>query len=427
MSGLKFEFNWEAGEGVKTPELRQTMARLSILVNGAVVTRVHDGVAMTVRDAIHFPLYALAEWVLTHWYPLLHESESAGRRGMDERHLLCRGGEGFALPRLSLISEGEWIRLSWQEYAVPYSNLRFLDSGEARLPRKEVAETLLNLIRATVLRLKENHGEHATLLEEEWESFTALTGEERMFCEVAGALGLDPFSTDEAQDERIVDATRQLPDALQEEFFASASWEHLEQDLAWVRDSLDLINNPEISVVLSPFRERVQHGLKNRTTDAPWQVGYSCAREVRQELGVLNRPLESEDLDKLGWRISQSIPRPSHVFDAVATMTDEFYLGRFAVSGRYPHSRRFAFARAFFECLTAQRFPRLVTRGATYTQKESRAFAAELLAPADTLRERITGDTVSLDEIADLAEDFSVSSMVIEHQITNHKIATVSY
>lgn len=59
-----------------------------------------------------------------------------------------------------------------------------------------------------------------------------------------------------------------------------------------------------------------------------------------------------------------------------------------------------------------------------WSQRASRAFAAELLAPAEELAARATG-RVTYDQVAELASEFQVSQMVIEHQLTNHRIASV--
>jgi len=56
-------------------------------------------------------------------------------------------------------------------------------------------------------------------------------------------------------------------------------------------------------------------------------------------------------------------------------------------------------------------------------QKAERAFAAELLAPADGLKEmlpELSGDTIDLRTVAELSAHFRVSDLVVEHQLENH-------
>ncbi|HOZ48128.1 MAG TPA: hypothetical protein PLO37_04860 [Candidatus Hydrogenedentes bacterium] len=428
MSGLELEYEWMPGEGITAPELRQTMARLVIRINGAAVTEVSDGVTRALRDGVYVPLYSIAEWAMTNWFALMYESKGANREFSAQRHLLSCGAEGFALPRLSIVPEGDWVHFSWQGQAVPYTDLRFLASGEARLRRESVSDSLLAFIRATVLRLRDAPNGQRTLLEEEWESFSALDAEERAFCEAAGALGLDPFSTGPEQDTGIVSAAETLPDSLREEFFASALWHQIDENVAWVKEALDLVPSSGNGVALHPFRERIQPYLADVVPTAPWEVGYRCAREVRSELGNTVGRLRDEEFNTLGWESTPRINTQSKVFEAIASMDPDTRVGRFVTSGRHIHSQRFVFARTLFEYVTAraETFPRLVTRAETYTQKGSRAFAAELLAPAETLREHIAGDTVTLEEIEDLAEDLGVSSMVIAYQLKNHSIVDIN-
>ena len=85
-------------------------------------------------------------------------------------------------------------------------------------------------------------------------------------------------------------------------------------------------------------------------------------------------------------------------------------------------SKRFILCRALSDYL-ALGHPSLVTRSVTEHQQRNRAFAAEFLAPAESIRERIGGDRVGEEDIEDLAQEFKVSDRVIRHQIQNHKLA----
>lgn len=69
--------------------------------------------------------------------------------------------------------------------------------------------------------------------------------------------------------------------------------------------------------------------------------------------------------------------------------------------------------------------PRLLTRSHARPQRESRAFAAELLAPAAAIRPLLSGFSVGSSELNDLAGKFRVSPEVIRHQIQNHDLGVV--
>jgi len=78
--------------------------------------------------------------------------------------------------------------------------------------------------------------------------------------------------------------------------------------------------------------------------------------------------------------------------------------------------------RALYESLS-RASTALVSRARSDRQQANRAFAAEFLAPAALLRERIARDIIDNEQIDDLADEFGVSAKVIEHQIENHHIA----
>ena len=62
---------------------------------------------------------------------------------------------------------------------------------------------------------------------------------------------------------------------------------------------------------------------------------------------------------------------------------------------------------------------------ATDRQAQSRAFAAEFLAPANALRPRLPSDSIDAEDVDDLGREFGVSSEVIRHQVRNHDLAEV--
>ena len=91
---------------------------------------------------------------------------------------------------------------------------------------------------------------------------------------------------------------------------------------------------------------------------------------------------------------------------------------------RRPDSRRFALCRSLGDFIASPQ-PALVTQSNTERQQRGRAFAAEFLAPAELIRERIDGQRVCADDIDDIAAHFQVSADVIRLQIRNHGLAVI--
>jgi hypothetical protein len=64
--------------------------------------------------------------------------------------------------------------------------------------------------------------------------------------------------------------------------------------------------------------------------------------------------------------------------------------------------------------------PRLLTGAGTKLQAASRAFAAELLAPAKSIHARIP-DGVDEERLDELADEFDVAPAVLAYQIENQR------
>ena len=87
---------------------------------------------------------------------------------------------------------------------------------------------------------------------------------------------------------------------------------------------------------------------------------------------------------------------------------------------------RFRLARSLFlRHFTAAPGRRLITAAHTWDQRASRAFAAEFLAPASALAKHIRGP-VSFSDIDKLGDEYRVSPLVIEHQIDNHRLGSLT-
>ena len=88
MGSLDFAFDWEDPAGSQGPdEHRATWARLSVSVDGLVVSRVHHSRLRSVRDHVFVPLYPLAEWIVMNWWRLLFDCNSTSRRSSRTRAL----------------------------------------------------------------------------------------------------------------------------------------------------------------------------------------------------------------------------------------------------------------------------------------------------------------------------------------------------
>lgn len=438
MAEFGLSYDWLSAEGVQGPELNATWARLTIRVDDTAVTKVLDEKAHTTRDDIYLPLYPLAEWLATHWWLLFHEVETPwklGDRAFAMRHSLRDAREGYALPPLTILPQGDTVRLVWEQEPLPTHKVEFLTRGQGDVPTSVFRVALSEFIEAVVRRLRELRIE-GTLLEEEWEAIGSVDPEEKEFCSVAAALGLDPYALDDDQRQEIATIAERIPVSLWPEFFPLAHAGHLKAESKVVLDSLETGKaNPANLRALKDLRSEVHASAAVRRPGPPWTTGYAVAREIRKNLSLDSQPLRSFDELSTALRtdpaeLTRAIhqaPTPTRLFDALVGLNDTTGSPGFVISSRREESRRFHLCRGLFEYLTVPTLEgALVTEARSDRQARSRAFAAEFLAPADGLQGRISGRSVTRDEVDDLASEFGVSPWVIAHQLENHEIAQIA-
>ena len=99
MSSLELRYDWVDFSGAALEPIRLTFAEFSITAGGEAVTRVLDRRAQTTRNHVVTPLYPLAEWAASNWWPLVYEPEVPSR-GIATAEYLNRHGIRQARRRL---------------------------------------------------------------------------------------------------------------------------------------------------------------------------------------------------------------------------------------------------------------------------------------------------------------------------------------
>jgi hypothetical protein len=429
---LQFKFEWEDPQAARGTELRATWARLEIFVGDEPVTRLIDEKNRSIRDAVYGPLYPVAEWIAMNWWSLLHEVEAPGTSRWQtyaRRHSLAAASEGFALPDLRIVPTGQWVELHWFNQGVPGAGVAFVNSGTLTLPAGTVRDTLGDFVAAVVARL-ENEGIAGTPLQEEWDALQGTSGEESDFCRLAAALGQDPYAMDFDGRQELSEMATRIPAGVLDEFVSATDFSLLEN--SWNRLEAILLEAARIDSSLSSIRELAERRLGASGPATPWELGYECARNLRKHLGLNGHTLatDCELADALRTNeeeLFRSLPDAGTSRWGVGAMVTAAANGNPLIlsAKQGGDSRRFAVSRALYESLAGAPAA-LVSRARSDRQQANRAFAAEFLAPAGLLRERIAHEGVDDEQIGDLADEFGVSAKVIEHQIENHRIAELA-
>lgn len=433
---LEFRFEWETVPGVRAPELHATWARLEVWVNSECASLLEERDTGAARRSVYGALYPLAEWIAFNWWLLCSHTragESAARRErawptLDRRapswshHNVRAAGEGQAWPNLALVPLGRTTHVQWRADHIgdPAVPVRFIGHGDVEMSSHAAQAALGGLVESVLARLAEQ-GVFDTPLAKEWEAIRSADEDEAAFCHAAARLGLDPYGVTEEQAASIVRAGHELEAPLLDDFLDSVTPTRLGEGLDWVRRASRRLAaeaaRPDGLATrltgLAPEGTGDPHGA-----ELPWTVGYRQAQQVRGHLDMqATDPFPVESLVRVA---RESAPDPRLV--ALAGRTGDH--SGVLVTGRSLHraAQRFAGARALWHVVHephGQRF--LLGPTATDRHRTARAFAAELLAPAEGIRAHLEPSTgvVSDDEIASISRHFKTSELVITHQVEN--------
>ena len=440
MQVLEFDFDWQADESVQASELASTCASLRIRVNNSILTRVVDHSDKRVREFIRVPLYPLAEWLATNWWTLIHESEH--RTGLDnpsflERHAIAPSREGYRYPNMQVVPFDTRTRVTWKHESLQWTDLEFLErEGCEWIDKERFIESCASLVDDVVARLVTSDITN-TLLQEEWESIRRADPEEQSFCKTAAALGLDPYSIDGGRRSELIRLEETLSGAVLEEALPVIDAERLDTELRTILRVLRVGKANTIPLNrFTALRSEIDLTAKDEAHDPPWMMGYNLARNVRAQLDLDGMPLASWPAlsQALGesriedGRLSRSRAfSQSRLLYGVVTSGDEG-LPAFAFRpGGTSQTSRFRFCRGLAELLFNPGSDALLTGARSNRQQRDRAFAAEFLAPSNSLREQLHSSVLDEDEIEDLASRFGVSHRVMEHQVRNHRIARIKH
>ena len=441
---IEFQVEWQDAPGVRDPVLARTWCRLTMDVDGQVVTRAIDHRSQSLRNGIYGSALPLCRWIVENWWCLQHEAYRFHRpsrshdlarmvdhRAWVQRHGLRAVGEGGVLPDLMLFRDGDAIVVRWlpDESDVTHPFLRFVGRGEARLAADEVVHGLTDFVLRVLERVEELDAPEVEALSRDWTAITTIRPDERELCVCSARLGLDPYDPDELTDQREVllkTSMSSLEGELKGDLLDAATADALPADVQWI----DVAHELALGSGLSAGKEPEMECRAPRQT--AHETGYQCARRLRQHLfGANGGPVADMRavMQDLGWAEEPLLitdSKPASPLDAIVDHGDRGAPVVVACQHGDVKPERFRLARSlFFRHFATARERRLVTPAHTWDQRASRAFAAEFLAPAGALAEQVAGP-VSFSDVDELGDEYRVSSLVIEHQIDNHRLGFVT-
>ena len=445
---LDFRIEWLDAPGVKDRVLARTWSRLEIELDGArahprCLTLAVRSESASVRRGVYSSVFPLAEWVSENWWALLNEplriseypAVDRGRR-LWNRDAGLSGttywplAKGARLPDLTIYRDGPDNVIAWapDPDGGDRSDLtRFVcAAGSVRMTPAEIETSLSRLVVSVLERLDEFSDEDTARLRANWNAIVSSRASEAELCASAAALGIDPYDSGELTEDLITlleEGVASQPRSLKSDLLEASSPGTLNRDLEWANAA-----SSKLSSGAEDVEDDAQPPAIERSKLTAHEFAYRKAREFRKAFDVHDDPVDLYRLlqDKCGWGMN-----PEIILESRGTSP------RFALVGKdrerrphlvanespYEESRRYRLARGLFFVPSADRpaARRLLTGAHTWDQRASRAFAAELLAPAAVVHAEL-GNEISEERINELAHKLKVSSWVIEHQLANHAV-----
>lgn len=410
---MRFLVDWIDGGVNRAAEERATLCELGIDVGGRNACRFVDYASNEEPESLVVPAVHLAEGLAADWWIIFG--------GRDRDHDVRRYRTGFALPYLIFRTDGSTFDVTNNASYSKNPRLRFLSYGRETLRRVDAEAELSRFINTVVNRLA-SKGIKNSDVAECWSRVVESRNDpdEQAFCEAAGALGLDPYSISDSAAVFIEDANDIFPAESLIEFLAGI------RKMDWSASTLERVRQMESRPAaasslpeLDDVARRIEHVIRDDRSEFPWEVGYRAARAFRQSLGVTLQDRVGSHVS-LAKKLGAAQFEPTNLFDGVRALvsrTDgEIRIHLHDHSG-VESSNNFAFARAVGDAVCFRNTSRSVVNDLRHAERQAtgRAFAAEFLAPVDGV---IAMWEDGRDEDA-IADEFSVSSLVIGNQIEN--------
>jgi len=415
---VRFFAEWLEDGVSGSAELRATDSFLQISAGGRLVSRFVDNRTDRAHDRVVMPAYPPAEGIARNWWSLI-----AGRT---QTFRLRTFREGFALPDIRLKPDGCFVNITVEPFEYGNPPVNFTVRCNERVSVGEFERDMSEFIESVLERLSEEKIRNSWL-QARWDAIMECQEDpnELAFCEAAGALGVDPYScTDEVATLIEISAQPFADDALPE-FLAGCALDRIQEALNWVEESEAALGDravlPELPGIVPAVRERLEANVGG---ERPWEVGYLAAAVCREQI---NLPTErsirepSEIASLFGASQFSICSKRANGLRAEVNGAGEH--PRVVVAGPgHPSSLNFATMRAIGDYLVYRSHGRApVNDTYSYRQAVGRAFAAEMLAPAEVVTQ-MQDIGMGVDEIA---AERHVSEIAVIHHLENHNRAQV--
>ena len=419
---------WLGGEGAESAATRATMSALRIEAGTGALTRVEDTLARTLREHIYVPASAVAEWLLSNFWRLRWEPRPPSRRASPEwrfAHSVAAIGGGYAWPPLDISSDGEFVEIALDaEGACDVSSIRFLESATYQIRASDFEAAIDRLTQRVEARLAE-----CVPSDRSFSELRAELDEERSdpmlarACRLQAAAGIDPGDATQEWLRAAAEIADLAGNAAAQEVATVSS--RLTAGFDTARGILENMRTSSTTLDLGWAGSTTEHD-RALEGDPPWQRGARLAQDFRHRMGVSAGTVTSERLSEL---LGLHLPVAATPAGVGRVLSGGYRNGQHGdrvgvlVPSARLDSQRFYFARLVACASVAAADSHLlpVTDASTALQKLQRSFAQELLCPWAELDAFTDERGLDDDAIAEAADHFQVSQLVVLSTLVNEK------
>lgn len=412
---MRYSAEWQDPGVSASAELKATFCLLAIDIGGKLVSRFFDERYSRVHDRIAMPAYPVAQGFARAWWSLLAERTGTVR--------LRRFRDGFAVPDIRFEPDGHYVEIKAAPFEYSNPPVTFTRAAHERTAVDDLERDMAEFIEAVVEKLSDYRLRN-TWLQDRWSLIqrSLEDDEERFFCESAGALGIDPYLCKDGDAYEIEVASEYFDNEALLEFLASQHGQHPRSAIAWLQAAEaqlgDKATLPTIVELADTLQSQPEAAAASRPSQ-PWELGYRLAENCRSALGLSPERVfdDVRDVAALfggtGFQVAAG-RAPGLRAEVVVDSAPKIIVADLPA----PQSRTFAMVRAIGDFLAFRQEGRSpVTDTYSYRQGIGRAFAAEMLAPAEIILQ-MERDGLAPDEIAAAR---NVSEVAITRHLENRR------
>ncbi|MCB9882371.1 MAG: hypothetical protein H6834_11325 [Planctomycetes bacterium] len=432
--------------GIEDEAVAATWARLRVTAvrNGRerCLTSVEDKHAHSTRCEVYGSVLPLAEWIARCWHPLFssrlsrpsNHASAQLRRAWDKTHRWRYCGEGTALPDLEFERlDAEWMRVRARrdEEVAEFERVVFLEEGTVDLRVETLERTLGDFVDSVLRRLAERASGNgrAADLATVWASSRSPEHPEFEIVRFAARLGWHWWALRKDRRAEIEAQRKRIENPIADAGLEAAASMGIED---WIRSSSQVWTRCTQAESAKDdwrtLREQLAHAVPSSNGDSrPWQRGWRAAGRLREVLGKPVVPWDGADRIATLGVLEVLVPGDGSFKSIIGWQEDH---GPVVGRPREQPTTRFGRTRDLYPLLfqgtLTRDFGTVLSSRIAGTLPVANAFACELIAPAEYVREALGGrKRVDEEDLEEVAAQLNAPSYCIEHQVRNHELAEV--